>query len=234
MSVSYGSFSALIVGRRYYAARASVGEAVELTRQRQNPHDDNAIAVHTLDGGQLGHLPRWLAAVLAPCMDAIGCTLSGIVAGTGNDFVTPATISIYAPAGAGSSLHCALGTYWSMWQLAEPADADSSCLQKPAAGRMLVVSTARGIGDWIGHVSLAGTPGQVSWSVYSRALPFESIAHSQVVLVCIADAAHLLARIGTACWASVAVDKTAIGDELLAATPELASMLGNRASTLLV
>ncbi|KAJ2805272.1 hypothetical protein H4R21_001317 [Coemansia helicoidea] len=121
-----------------------------------------------------------------------------------------------------------------MWQLAEPPLADDGGPGRPASDRMVVVSTARGIGDWIGHVSLAGAPGQVSWTVYSRALPLESVSQSQVVLVCVADATHLLARAGTAFWARVALDKSAIGDELLDATPELTSMLGSRASMLIV
>src|SRR4051794_25719692 len=47
------------------------GAMLTLRRDRDNPHDDNAIAVHPADGGdQLGWVPRELAAELAPELDA--------------------------------------------------------------------------------------------------------------------------------------------------------------------
>jgi hypothetical protein len=47
------------------------GRALLLRRDRGNPHDDNAIAVHPAGGGdQVGWVPRELAAELAPELDA--------------------------------------------------------------------------------------------------------------------------------------------------------------------
>ncbi|KAJ2785994.1 hypothetical protein H4R18_000209 [Coemansia javaensis] len=225
MTVSFGTFSALIVGRRYYAAHAAAGERIELRREPHNPHDANAIAAYTAGGDKLGHLSRWLARVLAPCVDEIGCALGGTVTAPGSVFATPISVDIHAPARAAAALRRAVGTYWSMWQLSEPPQSCSGG-GGSAGRRVLVVSTARGIGDWIGHVSLSGAGGQqVSWAVYSPALPLECVASSQAVFVCVADAAHLLSRLGTAHWTSIALDRTAIGDELLAATPEITRIL---------
>ena len=49
---------------------AEPGAALALRRDPGNVHDPNAIAVHTRDGGQLGWVPRELAAELAPKLDA--------------------------------------------------------------------------------------------------------------------------------------------------------------------
>jgi hypothetical protein len=43
---------------------------VRLRRDAGNEHDPNAIALDTRDGGQLGWVPRDLAAELAPRLDA--------------------------------------------------------------------------------------------------------------------------------------------------------------------
>jgi HIRAN domain len=48
---------------------AAPGRPLELRRDRDNPHDENAIAVHG-GGEQLGWVPRELAAELAPELDA--------------------------------------------------------------------------------------------------------------------------------------------------------------------
>jgi hypothetical protein len=47
------------------------GEPLELRRDRDNPHDPNAIAVYPARGGeQVGWVPREVAAELAPELDA--------------------------------------------------------------------------------------------------------------------------------------------------------------------
>jgi HIRAN domain len=49
---------------------AEPGRPLELRRDRANPHDENAIAVHGDGGGeQLGWVPREIAAELAPDLD---------------------------------------------------------------------------------------------------------------------------------------------------------------------
>jgi HIRAN domain-containing protein len=62
-------------GRHHADALASdaaePGRPLELRRDRSNPHDANAIAVHGAGGGeQLGWVPREVAAELAPELDA--------------------------------------------------------------------------------------------------------------------------------------------------------------------
>jgi hypothetical protein len=46
------------------------GAALRLRRDPDNPHDPQAIAVHAPAGGQLGWVPREVAAELAPLLDA--------------------------------------------------------------------------------------------------------------------------------------------------------------------
>jgi hypothetical protein len=49
---------------------AAPGSALTLRRDPANEHDPNAIAVETAGGGQLGFVPRAVAAELAPELDA--------------------------------------------------------------------------------------------------------------------------------------------------------------------
>ncbi|KAJ2235015.1 hypothetical protein H4R99_003686 [Coemansia sp. RSA 1722] len=125
MTSFYGSFSALIVGRRYYSTETALGQIVMFERQPCNPHDKNAIVAldHGTNTGVLGHLPRWLALVLAPCMDKAGCSLQGKISGIGNAYTTPVEIEIYAPASASEQLFSMLDSYWHMWQLRAPENA---------------------------------------------------------------------------------------------------------------
>jgi SWI/SNF-related matrix-associated actin-dependent regulator of chromatin subfamily A3 len=57
-----------IVGIRYYNGYATPGEKVMIRREPQNQYDRNAIRVNNVQGTQIGHLPRNLAAKLAPYM----------------------------------------------------------------------------------------------------------------------------------------------------------------------
>ncbi|KAJ2835193.1 hypothetical protein FBU31_001687 [Coemansia sp. 'formosensis'] len=120
MLVCYGQFSALIVGRRYYAAQTEVNDCLDIIREQFNPYDSNAIGIYSQNNEKLGHLPRWLAAVLAPCMDSAQCKLSGKVSGVGNPFVTPVRIKLYAPTTMAQIIRGLLGTYWQMWELTIP------------------------------------------------------------------------------------------------------------------
>ncbi len=58
-----------IVGRRYYVAAPHPNAALPCERQPDNLSDPNAIAVYATRGGQVGHLPRYDAAYLAPLVD---------------------------------------------------------------------------------------------------------------------------------------------------------------------
>ena len=59
-------------------ADAAPGRPLELRRDRDNAHDDNAFAVHAASGEQVGWVPRELAAELAPDLDA-GRSWSAVV-----------------------------------------------------------------------------------------------------------------------------------------------------------
>ncbi|KAJ2453580.1 hypothetical protein EV183_002105 [Coemansia sp. RSA 2336] len=238
MSVLYGTFHALIVGRRYYCAQTATGQQVDLVREPFNPYDANAIAACQLDGSKLGHLPRWLAELLAPCMDKFRCTLKGTVSGTGNTFVTPINLSIYAPSSMSSQLLRALGSYWSLWQLSVPKA--SSLEVKPAANHdsnMLVISTSAGICDWVSLLDSTYTDNlqrPTKWIIYDPLMPVENIAQYKIVFVRIADAAHLLSQTEISTWSHVTLDKTAIGEgQLMAALPSLKPVL-NATKALLI
>jgi hypothetical protein len=74
--------SAPVAGLRYYAAdevahELRVGDALELARERDNPHDANAIAVRWR-GRKLGYLPRRDNAAVAWALDR-GAPLSARV-----------------------------------------------------------------------------------------------------------------------------------------------------------
>ena len=66
-----GSLKDKIVGVRYYTGLASPGESVLVQREPGNPYDSNAIRVNNVLGTQIGHLPKTIAARLAPYM--VGC-----------------------------------------------------------------------------------------------------------------------------------------------------------------
>jgi SWI/SNF-related matrix-associated actin-dependent regulator of chromatin subfamily A3 len=63
-----GAINGKIVGIRYYDGYATMGEQVMVKREPGNPYDSNAIRVNNVHGTQIGHLPRNLAAKLAPYM----------------------------------------------------------------------------------------------------------------------------------------------------------------------
>lgn len=65
-----GDVETRIVGTEYCDSEAPSGESVRLVREPHNEHDLNAIRVENLQARQVGHLPRKIAAWLAPLMDA--------------------------------------------------------------------------------------------------------------------------------------------------------------------
>jgi SWI/SNF-related matrix-associated actin-dependent regulator of chromatin subfamily A3 len=66
--VCLGAIDGKIVGIRYYDGFATMGEQVMVRREPGNPYDSNAIRINNVQGTQIGHLPRNLAARLAPYM----------------------------------------------------------------------------------------------------------------------------------------------------------------------
>lgn len=63
------SMGAKIVGVQHYGGVVSDREGIVLRRQPENPYDRNAVQVLNVRNEQIGHLPREVAAALAPIMD---------------------------------------------------------------------------------------------------------------------------------------------------------------------
>jgi SWI/SNF-related matrix-associated actin-dependent regulator of chromatin subfamily A3 len=80
-SVCVGAIDGKIVGIRYYDGYATMGEQVMIKREPGNPYDSNAIRINNVQGTQIGHLPRNLAAKLAPYMVG-NVLLSGLLGNT--------------------------------------------------------------------------------------------------------------------------------------------------------
>jgi len=66
--VCLGAIDGRIVGIRYYDGYATPGEQVMIRREPGNPYDFNAIRIDNVHGTQIGHIPRQIAAKLAPFM----------------------------------------------------------------------------------------------------------------------------------------------------------------------
>ncbi|KAI0702988.1 SNF2 family N-terminal domain-containing protein [Cerioporus squamosus] len=98
----YVMLKTAIVGVRHYKGMVGPGEEVILARQPQNPYDRNAIQVKNIGGTQVGHIPRNVAAKLAPLMDSNLITVEGVMhegnLGGGFAYELSMTLKIYGPA----------------------------------------------------------------------------------------------------------------------------------------
>ncbi|KAI0633366.1 SNF2 family N-terminal domain-containing protein [Trametes polyzona] len=89
-----------IVGVQYYKGLVGPGEQVILQRQPNNPYDRNAIQVKNIGGTQVGHIPRQVAAKLAPLMDSGLITVEGVMHEgnlSGFAYSLSMTLKIYGP-----------------------------------------------------------------------------------------------------------------------------------------
>lgn len=65
----------VVVGGRYHdgavkaTAKLKKGEELWLIRETNNPHDKNAVTVHTAEGQKLGYVPRQDAPAVAKVLD---------------------------------------------------------------------------------------------------------------------------------------------------------------------
>ncbi|CAL1707747.1 unnamed protein product [Somion occarium] len=75
----YCSLKTSIVGVQYYKGLVGSGEEVRLVREPHNKYDRNAIKVENIGGTQVGHVPRNVAAKLAPLMDQGMVTVEGMM-----------------------------------------------------------------------------------------------------------------------------------------------------------
>ncbi|KUJ16374.1 putative SWI/SNF-related matrix-associated actin-dependent regulator of chromatin subfamily A member 3-like 1 [Mollisia scopiformis] len=86
-----------IVGVRYYNGLATPGEQVMIRREPGNPYDSNAIRINNVQEVQIGHIPRALAAKLAPLMDSRAIVLEGILTGEKGSFDCPIRLRVFGP-----------------------------------------------------------------------------------------------------------------------------------------
>ncbi|KAK0718081.1 RAD5-like protein [Lasiosphaeria miniovina] len=90
--------NAHIVGVRYYNGVASIGELVTCKREPSNQYDRNAIRVDNVFGVQAGHVPRSIAAKLAPYLDANDITIEATISGPRSMYECPILIRIFGTA----------------------------------------------------------------------------------------------------------------------------------------
>lgn len=93
----YGDLPGKVVGVRFYDGYASAGEQVLLRREPGNPYDTNAIRVDNASQTQIGHIPRRVAAKLAPFMDRSPLCVEGELSGEIGTFEVPIMIRLYGP-----------------------------------------------------------------------------------------------------------------------------------------
>ncbi|PNH26443.1 hypothetical protein BJF96_g10255 [Verticillium dahliae] len=93
----YGSLPTKVVGVRYYAGNASAGEIVLCNREPHNQYDSNALQVTNVLGDQIGHIPRNVAAKLAPYLDRGEIILECQLSGEMNFYDCPIRLRVYGP-----------------------------------------------------------------------------------------------------------------------------------------
>ncbi|RIB17795.1 hypothetical protein C2G38_2186386 [Gigaspora rosea] len=96
--VLYGNAKTKIVGIQYYNGIINKGEAVTLIREPSNPYDKNAIRVDNIMCVQVGHIPRDVAAALAPLTD------NATIIGIGGVYQTPLQLHVYGLSQAQESI----------------------------------------------------------------------------------------------------------------------------------
>ncbi|KAF2832307.1 hypothetical protein CC86DRAFT_366141 [Ophiobolus disseminans] len=91
----YGAMHGKIVGVRHYNGYATVGEMVVVRREPSNAYDRNAIRVLNVQGAQIGHLPRVVAAKLAKYMDNRSLLIEAHITGPKGEFECPLELKFY-------------------------------------------------------------------------------------------------------------------------------------------
>ncbi|XP_010181283.1 PREDICTED: helicase-like transcription factor, partial [Mesitornis unicolor] len=95
-AVLYGTLRGTVVGLRYYTGIVNNNEMVALQRDPSNPYDKNAVKVNNVNGDQVGHIKKELAAALAGIMDNKLALVEGVVPyGAKNAFTMPIQMSFW-------------------------------------------------------------------------------------------------------------------------------------------
>ncbi|XP_009882765.1 PREDICTED: helicase-like transcription factor [Charadrius vociferus] len=95
-AVLYGTLRGSVVGLRYYTGIVNNNEMVALQREPNNPYDKNAVKVNNVNGDQVGHIKKELAAALAGILDNKLALIEGVVPyGAKNAFTMPVQMSFW-------------------------------------------------------------------------------------------------------------------------------------------
>ncbi|VDB95911.1 unnamed protein product [Peniophora sp. CBMAI 1063] len=97
----YVSYRTNIVGVQYYKGLVALGQEVNVLREPTNRYDSNAVKITNMSGEQVGHIPKEVAAKLAPLMDKKLVRPEGVMNSgnmNGKHYTLPMTINIYADA----------------------------------------------------------------------------------------------------------------------------------------
>ncbi|KFP54847.1 Helicase-like transcription factor, partial [Cathartes aura] len=95
-AILYGTLRGSVVGLRYYTGIVNNNEMVALQREPNNPYDKNAVKVNNVNGDQVGHIKKELAAALAGIMDNKLALIEGVVPyGAKNAFTMPVQMSFW-------------------------------------------------------------------------------------------------------------------------------------------
>ncbi|XP_075617925.1 helicase-like transcription factor isoform X2 [Balearica regulorum gibbericeps] len=95
-AILYGTLRGSVVGLRYYTGVVNNNEMVALQREPSNPYDKNAVKVNNVNGDQVGHIKKELAAALAGIMDNKLAIVEGVVPyGAKNAFTMPVQMSFW-------------------------------------------------------------------------------------------------------------------------------------------
>ncbi|NWX48779.1 HLTF factor, partial [Steatornis caripensis] len=95
-TILYGTLRGSVVGLRYYTGIVNNNEMVALQREPSNPYDKNAVKVNNVNGDQVGHIKKELAAALAGIMDNKLALVEGVVPyGAKNAFTMPVQMSFW-------------------------------------------------------------------------------------------------------------------------------------------
>ncbi|XP_048361411.1 helicase-like transcription factor isoform X2 [Sphaerodactylus townsendi] len=98
-AVLFGTLRGNVVGLRYYTGVVNNNEMVALQREPNNRYDMNAIKVNNVNGEQVGHIKKELAASLAHIMDNKLAQIEGVVPyGAHNAFTMPVLLSFWGKA----------------------------------------------------------------------------------------------------------------------------------------
>ncbi|XP_067410719.1 helicase-like transcription factor isoform X2 [Emydura macquarii macquarii] len=95
-AVLFGILQGNVVGLRYYTGVVNNNEMVALQREPNNLYDKNAVKVNNMNGDQVGHIKKELAAPLAYIMDSKLAVVEGVVPyGAKNAFTMPVQMSFW-------------------------------------------------------------------------------------------------------------------------------------------